>query len=180
MSGRGDCWRQPRVRRLASSISLNSGDRNLAACHPARDRRTKSRPASAYRTSKTARGRPQEASREGHRDQIRSGSATTDQLRGGDLEAPLRWTCKSVRQLTELKRLKHQVSHQLVADLLHELGYSLQANRKTKEGTDCRPERPVRTPERKGEVEFGRNQPVISVDTKNEELVEISRITVEN
>ena len=51
----------------------------------------------------------------------------------GDPEAPLRWTCKSVRQLTaELKRLKHQVSHQVVADLLHELGYSLQANRKTK------------------------------------------------
>jgi transposase len=55
----------------------------------------------------------------------------------GDPEAPLRWTCKSVRQLTaELTRMKHRVSHQVVADLLHALGYSLQANRKTGEGTN--------------------------------------------
>jgi transposase len=55
----------------------------------------------------------------------------------GDPESPLRWTCKSVRQLTaELKRMKHQVSHQVVADLLHALGYSLQGNRKTKEGAN--------------------------------------------
>src|SRR5882672_9122492 len=54
----------------------------------------------------------------------------------GDPEPALQWTCKSVRQLTEeLKRMKHQVSHQVVADLLHELGYSLQANRKTREGS---------------------------------------------
>jgi transposase len=55
----------------------------------------------------------------------------------GDPEAPLRWTCKSVRQLRdELKRRKHPVSHQVVANLLHELGYSLQANRKITEGTN--------------------------------------------
>src|SRR5580704_1432094 len=55
----------------------------------------------------------------------------------GDPEAPLRWTCKSVRQLTaELTRMKHQISHQVVADLLHALGYSLQGNRKTKEGAN--------------------------------------------
>jgi transposase len=54
----------------------------------------------------------------------------------GDPEAPLRWTCESLRKLTaELQRLHHRVSHQVVADLLHELGYRLQANRKTKEGT---------------------------------------------
>ena len=62
----------------------------------------------------------------------------------GDPEAALRWTCKSVRQLTaELQRMKHQVSHQVVADLLHELGYSLQAKRKTK--GRLRPSRPQRT-----------------------------------
>ena len=55
----------------------------------------------------------------------------------GDPESPLRWTCKSVRQLTaELKRMKHLVSHQVVANLLHDLGYSLQGNRKTKEGSN--------------------------------------------
>src|SRR3954447_2673134 len=53
----------------------------------------------------------------------------------GDPESPLRWTCKSVRKLAEeLVRQGHQVSHQLVSELLHELGYSLQANRKTREG----------------------------------------------
>jgi len=58
----------------------------------------------------------------------------------GDPESPLRWTCKSVRQLTtELKRMKHQVSHQVVADLLHTLDYSLQGNRKTKEGNQNGP-----------------------------------------
>jgi transposase len=48
----------------------------------------------------------------------------------GDPQAALQWTCKSVRQLTEeLKRMKHQVSHRVVTDLLHGLGYSLQASR---------------------------------------------------
>ena len=53
----------------------------------------------------------------------------------GDPESPLRWTSKSVRKLAkELQRLGHQVSHELVSELLHGLGYSLQANRKTREG----------------------------------------------
>ncbi len=53
----------------------------------------------------------------------------------GDPESPLRWTCKSVRKLAmELNRQGHQISHQLVSELLHDLGYSLQANRKTREG----------------------------------------------
>ena len=53
----------------------------------------------------------------------------------GDPESPLRWTCRSVRNLeAELNNRGHSVSHQVVADLLHELEYSLQANRKTSEG----------------------------------------------
>src|SRR6266436_1976603 len=53
----------------------------------------------------------------------------------GDPESPVRWTCKSVRKLAkELGTLGHQVSHELVSQVLHELGYSLQANRKTREG----------------------------------------------
>src|SRR5437870_13902126 len=53
----------------------------------------------------------------------------------GDPESPLRWTCKSVRKLAAaLRRLGHTTSHRLVAELLHALGYSLQANRKTMEG----------------------------------------------
>lgn len=91
----------------------------------------------------------------------------------GDPEAPLRWTCKSVRQLTaELKRREHQVSHQVVADLLHALGYSLQANRKTKEGAH-HPDRNAQFEHLNGKVKWAlqRRQPVISVDTKKKELV---------
>ncbi len=91
----------------------------------------------------------------------------------GDPQAALRWTCKSVRQLSEdLKRMKHQVSHQVVADLLHELGYRLQANRKTKEGSK-HPDRNAQFEHLNGKVKWSlaRHQPVISVDTKKKELV---------
>jgi hypothetical protein len=90
----------------------------------------------------------------------------------GDPEAPLRWTCKSVRQLTSaLTRMQHRVSHQVVADLLH-LGYSLQANRKTKEGAN-HADRNAQFEHLNGKVKWclGRRQPVISVDTKKKELV---------
>ena len=91
----------------------------------------------------------------------------------GDPEAPLRWTCRSVRNLTaELKRLNHTVSHQVVADLLHELGYSLQANSKTREGSH-HPDRNAQFEHLNGKVKWclARKQPVISVDTKKKELV---------
>jgi transposase len=91
----------------------------------------------------------------------------------GDPQAPLRWTCKSVRQLTaELGRMKHQVSRQVVADLLHQLGYSLQANRKTTEGTN-HPDRNAQFEHLNAKVKWclQRQQPVISVDTKKKELV---------
>jgi transposase len=54
----------------------------------------------------------------------------------GDPESPLRWTCKSLRKLAEeLRRMGHRASHQLVGRMLHDLGYSLQANSKTLEGS---------------------------------------------
>ena len=91
----------------------------------------------------------------------------------GDPESPLRWTCKSVRRLAiELKRQGHATSHRMVAELLHDLGYSLQANAKTIEGTSH--------PDRNAQFEYinkrvqqslGRGEPVISVDTKKKELV---------
>ncbi len=82
-------------------------------------------------------------------------------------------TFSSIRQLTaELTRMKHRVSHQVVADLLHALGYSLQANRKTKEGTN-HPDRNAQFEHLNGKVKWclGRRQPVISVDTQKKELV---------
>jgi hypothetical protein len=91
----------------------------------------------------------------------------------GDPESPLRWTCKSVRQLAaELKRMKHQTSHRMVAELLHEMDYSLQANRKALEGS-THPDRDAQfhhISDKSREFQAGR-QPVISVDTKKKELV---------
>ena len=85
----------------------------------------------------------------------------------------LRWTCKSVRKLAEeLNRQGHQVSHRLVAELLQELGYSLQANRKTREGhLASGPQCPIRAHPCAGRGLPGDGQPVISVDTKKKELV---------
>jgi hypothetical protein len=91
----------------------------------------------------------------------------------GDPEAPLRWTCRSVRNLTaELQQRRHSVSHQVVADLLHELGYSLQANRKTREGAS-HPDRNAQFEHLNSKVKryLGSKDPVISVDTKKKELV---------
>ena len=53
----------------------------------------------------------------------------------GDPETVLRWTCKSIRNLAkELTHKGHKTSRRMVAELLREMGYSLQANRKTIEG----------------------------------------------
>jgi hypothetical protein len=91
----------------------------------------------------------------------------------GDPESPLRWTCKSTRNLAEaLQTMGHPISHDTVARLLHEQDYSLQANRKIIEGTD-HPDRDEQfhhiSQTTKGFLEQG--QPAISVDTKKKELV---------
>jgi transposase len=94
-------------------------------------------------------------------------------LTRGDPESPLRWTCKSTRQLaTELQQQGHHVSHMAVARLLHELGYSLQANSKTVEGTS-HPDRDAQFEHLNALVEqhLAAGEPVISVDTKKKELV---------
>ncbi len=91
----------------------------------------------------------------------------------GDPESPLRWTCKSVRKLaTELSLRGHRVSHQLVSELLHELGYSLQANRKTREGGD-HPDRDAQFEYVNAQAEsfLAAGEPVVSVDAKKKELV---------
>ena len=91
----------------------------------------------------------------------------------GDPESPLRWTCKSVRRLAEeLSKQGHHVSYPVVAELLRELGYSLQANRKTKEG-GSHPDRNAQFEHINSKVKrfLASQQPVISVDTKKKELV---------
>jgi transposase len=91
----------------------------------------------------------------------------------GDPERPLRWTAKSVRQLAGgLRELGHEVHFSSVPRLLRSLGYSLQANVKTKEGTQ-HPDRDAQFERINATVKaaLDQGQPVISVDTKKKELV---------
>ena len=91
----------------------------------------------------------------------------------GDPESPLRWTCKSTRTLAaQLARQKHPISHTKVAQLLHDLGYSLQGNRKTEEG-QCHPDRDAQFRHINTQVKraLAKGTPVVSVDTKKKELV---------
>jgi transposase len=91
----------------------------------------------------------------------------------GDPMSPLRWTSKSLRKLAaELRELGHKISHTLVGELLKRLGFSLQANRKTREG-DSHPDRDAQFCYINAQVAaaLAENEPVISVDTKKKELV---------
>ncbi len=96
-----------------------------------------------------------------------------DPVTRGDPMSPLRWTAKSTTKLAEELRAKgHEVSQATVWRLLDMLGYSMQSNRKSREGTNH--------PDRNEQFEYigaavkdflGRGLPVISVDTKKKELV---------
>jgi transposase len=91
----------------------------------------------------------------------------------GDPESPLRWTCKSVRKLAhEMCARGHQVSHQWVSRTLHDLNYSLQANRKTREG-ESHPDRDAQFAHINALAQEAlvAGEPVISVDAKKKELV---------
>jgi hypothetical protein len=94
-------------------------------------------------------------------------------LTRGDPEPPLRWTCECTRNLAkELKARGYEISHATIASLLLDMNYSLQANRKTREGS--------KHPDRNAKFEYinklagaalEAGQPAISVDTKKKELV---------
>jgi len=91
----------------------------------------------------------------------------------GDPQSPLLWTCKSLRKLSEaLRDMGHEIGRTRVGELLHELGFSLQANRKTREGSD-HPDRDAQFRYINARVEeaLAQNEPAISVDTKKKELV---------
>jgi transposase len=91
----------------------------------------------------------------------------------GDPESPLRWTARSVRQLADaLREMGHRVHFTSVAKRLRRLGYSLQANRKTKEGAShpaCDAQFAHINATARAALDAG--QPVVSVDTKKKELV---------
>ncbi len=91
----------------------------------------------------------------------------------GDPMQPLLWTCKSLRKLSKtLKQLGHEVCPNVVGKILRSLGYSLQGNRKTREGSN-HPDRDAQFQYINGQVKdhLSAGDPVISVDTKKKELV---------
>ena len=106
-------------------------------------------------------------------DLLKALDALLDPMTRGHPESPLLWTCKSTRKLAqELTRQNHPVTDRTVAALLKQTGYSLQANRKTQEGSSQR--------DRNAQFEYishqviafqKQRQPVVSVDAKNKELV---------
>lgn len=96
-----------------------------------------------------------------------------DPLSRGDPESPLRWTSKSTRTLAaELTAEGHPISHEKVAQLLREMDYSLQSNRKTEEGND-HPDRDAQFQHINEQVQrsLRGRRPVVSVDTKKKELI---------
>jgi hypothetical protein len=91
----------------------------------------------------------------------------------GDPMAALLWTSRSLRNLADaLQVMGHRIKHNVVADLLRQLDYSLQSNRKTREGSN-NPDRDAQftyiNAQMKAALVAG--QPAISVDTKKKELV---------
>ena len=91
----------------------------------------------------------------------------------GDPMSPLRWSCKSMRILAEeLKRRKFSISHTKVGELLKKKGYSLQANRKTREGKQ-HPDRNAQFEHinRRVKTCLRQEQPAVSVDTKKKEVL---------
>ncbi len=173
-----------RTRRLvaaAEAAAIGFGGVTLVAQASGLSRGTVIRGISELRTApKPARGqriRREGAGRKRTVDQDatlkRDLEALVEPVTRGHPETPLRWTCKSVRQLAaELQRMGHRTSHRMVAELLHQMDYSLQANRKTLEGSS-HPDRDAQFHHISDKIrEFQADrQPVISVDTKKKELV---------
>jgi hypothetical protein len=147
-----------------SRTTITNGMRELAL--PARQRA-----AAAQRVRGPGAGRPRLADLDPQL--LAALEALIEPGTRGDPESPLRWTCKSTRRLAEeLTENRHPVGARTVASLLRQAGYSLQANRKTREGSQH--------PDRNAQFEYinvevrrylNRGQPAISVDTKKKELV---------
>ena len=147
-----------------SRVTITSGLREL-------ELPTKQREEEARRVRRPGAGR--QPLRESDPELLAALEALIEPTARGDPECALRWTCKSTRRLAEeLTRQEHPTSPSTVARLLHSEGYSLQANRKTREGSSH--------PDRNAQFEYinacvqrfrKRGQPAISVDAKKKENV---------
>ena len=128
-------------------------------------------PLPAERTRRAGGGRKRATDRDPTL--LRDLDALVEPTAPGDPDSPLRWTCLSARTLAvALEGVGHHVSHTLVAELLHGLGYSLQGNVKTREGRQ-HPDRDAqfRYIARRVRAAQRAQQPTVSVDTKKKELV---------
>ena len=150
-----------------SKSRVRAGLRDLAeqALHPPTG------PARAQRIRRPGAGRP--ALVEADPRLVSDLESLVDPVTRGDPESPLRWTCKSKDKLAAaLREMGHKVSATLVGRLLHQLDYSLQVVRKTREGKQS-PDRNAQFEHinRTAKAFMKRGQPVVSVDTKKKELV---------
>ena len=152
-------------------IAAVSAATGIAASTIGRGLRELSEPGELDRVRRRGGGRKRAVSKD--TTLLRDLGALVEPTARGDPQSPLRWTCKSVRRLTEeLRAQGHQVGRTLVADLLDGMGYSLQGNRKTREG-DSPPDRDAQFEHINAAVgaALAEHEPVISVDTKKKELV---------
>ncbi len=155
----------------ATGLSRNTIRAGLTELASARRRRRVPRPADGERIRQPGGGRKRLTEKDPR--VVAALDALVQPYTRGDPMSPLRWTCKSTARLAaELSRQGHRIGVRKVAALLHELEYSLQANRKTRDGPGH--------PDRNAQFEYinaqtrafqRRRQPVISVDTKKKELV---------
>lgn len=171
--------RQRRMVAAADAISLGRGGASKVARASGLSRTTvhsgmtelRTHGAPAEQVRRSGGGRKSVVDQQpGMRDDL---EALVDPETRGDPMSPLRWTCKSTRQLADaLAKKGYKVSHPVVADLLRELGYSLQANAKMLEGKD-HPDRDEQFRYINAQVKkyLRKKCPVISVDTKKKELV---------
>jgi transposase len=132
---------------------------------------TASEPLSVERQRRSGAGRPaREVKQPGL---VRALEALVEPVTRGDPQGPLRWTCKSTRTLARtLRKQGYQVSHAKVGQLLHLQGFSLQSNRKTREGKQ-HPDRNAQFEHiaRRVQAQQRRHQPALSVDTKKKEVL---------
>ena len=174
-SGAGGCWRRPRRKALVGAGSGSSPRsrgwhvRPLAGVSGKLGGETP--PSEPGRVRRPGGGRKPETEKQP--ELLNALEALVEPTALGDPERPLRWTSKSCRRLANaLKEQGFSVSRTLVGSLLEKLGYTLQGNAKSREGTN--------PPDRDGHIEYingqvagflAGQQPVISVDTKKKEMV---------
>ena len=155
----------------ATGLSRPTLRAGIAEVQGGAPRAEEGQPTEAHRIRRDGGGRRRLTA--GDRALLKDLQALLESSTRGDPQSPLLWTSKSTRHLADaLVQQGHHVSHHTIARLLHDLHYSLQANRKTKEGRS-HPDRDAQFEHINTQVRAfqTRGQPVVSVDAKKKELI---------